>query len=195
MRLTPQNTIGEPNGTRLPRLLLLLLLLWAILVPFGRSHAQDAASESELKAAYLYNFILFSEWPKTAFEGESTPFIIHVYEDDAFTAKLKKDLKDKKAHGRSFQVETINSPADAKGSHVIYIPASENRRIPQLLESVKGKPVLTVGDSPQFLEQGGIINFLVHEKQLRFEINVAAAEKGDMSISSKLLRLAITVKN
>jgi hypothetical protein len=159
------------------------LVLGAVI---GRS---APVSETEVKAAFLFNFAKFVTWPTQAFSSETAPIQLAVFGDEEVTSTLKSLLSDKKAHGRSFEVRRILSAQDAKNFQIVYITSTENRRASQILEATRKLPVLTVGESEQFLDLGGMINFLFEDSQLRFEINPEPAEKVKLEISSKLLRL------
>lgn len=163
----------------------------ALFLFLGRTVTHGAtASETEVKAAVLYNFAKFVEWPAEAFTSETAPIQLAVFGDDEFAAKLRSLLNDKKAHGRSFEVKTISNPQEAKNFQIVFVASSESRRALQVLEATKKSPVLTIGESEQFLDSGGMINFVFEDAQLRFEINPEAAQKARLEISSKLLRLA-----
>lgn len=167
-------------------------MLWgAILVLlFGTLISRAAMSETEVKAAFLYNFAKFVEWPAEAFSSETAPIQLAVLGDEDVTAKLKMLLSDKKAHGRSFEVKRILNPQDAKTCQMVYVTSAESRRAFQVLEATRKLPVLTIGESDQFIDLGGMINFVFEDTQLRFEINPETAERVKLEISSKLLRLA-----
>lgn len=167
------------------RLAAALLVFLATVVGRGAT-----VSETELKAAFLYNFAKFVEWPAQAFASETNPIQVAVFGDEEVSATLKTLLSDKKAHGRSFEVKRVLNPQEAKGFHMVYVTGAENRRAFQILEATRKFPVLTIGESEQFLDLGGMINFVFEEAQLRFEINPEPAEKVKIVISSKLLRLA-----
>jgi len=163
----------------------------ALVLFFGITTGPGAtAPETELKAAFLYNFAKFVEWPAEAFSSETAPIQLAVFGDEDFGAKLRVLLNDKKAHGRSFEVKTITNPQEAKNFRIVFVASSEARRAPQVLEATRKSPVLTIGESEQFLELGGMINFVFEDAQLRFEVNPEAAQKAKLEISSKLLRLA-----
>lgn len=170
----------------------LLVCHAALMFLLGMVNARAAAtaSETELKAAFLYNFAKFVEWPATAFPSETAPLRVAVFGDEEFTAELKSLLSDKKAHGRSFEVKRVVNTQEAKNFQILFVARSENRRALLILDAVRKFPVLTVGESDDFLDSGGMINFVFEETQLRFEINPAPAEKVKLVISSKLLRLA-----
>jgi hypothetical protein len=171
------------------------LQLWlagtlALPLLFGAARSEGAAiSEAEVKAAFVYNLAKFVEWPTNAFLSETAPLRVGVFGDEEFTAKLTTLLTDKKAHNRAFEVKRIVNPQEAKNFHMVFIPNVESKRGLLVLDAVKKAPVLTVGESDEFFEFGGMINLYFEDAQLRFEINAGAAEKAGLAISSKLLRL------
>src|SRR4051812_17351283 len=109
MRLTCQNSLKPERGV-FRGWLLLLMAMSSLLIP-GVIGAEEAASEAEVKAAFIFNSIKFTEWPQTAFPNDTAPIRIAIIGDDEFTDTMKALLKDKKAHGRSFEVKRITSPA------------------------------------------------------------------------------------
>ena len=147
-------------------------------------------SPADVKAAFLYNFAKFVAWPAEAFPSETAPIQLGVFGDEEFGAKLKSLLSDKQAHGRSFEVKTFSNPQEAKNFQMVFVAGSETRRSSQVLEATKKLPVLTIGESEQFLDAGGMINFVVEDAQLKFEVNPESAQEVKIEISSKLLRLA-----
>ena len=168
---------------------MLWLAVLALMLGAARSEGAPTVSEAEVKAAFLNLLAKFVEWPATAFPSETAPLRVAVFGDEEFTAKLSVLISDKKAHGRSFEVKRIVNPQEAKNFHMVFIPNSESKRAILVLDAVKKAPVLTVGESDEFFEYGGMINLYFEEAQLRFEINAEAAEKAKLVLSSKLLRL------
>jgi len=154
------------------------------------ARAGEVLSEAEVKAGFLYNFTKFVEWPKQAFSSTNAPIQFAVFGDEEFAAKLKTIFGDNKAHGRSFEVKAISTPQEAKNFHIVFVASPESRRAAQVLEATKKAPVLTIGESDQFLEAGGMINLFFDDAQLAFEVSPEAAQKVGLEISSKLLRLA-----
>jgi uncharacterized protein DUF4154 len=178
---------------RMRRAALLPLLLAAALVVPGLARAQPAASEYDIKAAFLYNFTKFVEWPPAAFPDAHSPLKICVLGEDPF-GKTLRALMDEGVGGRPvslLRLDSLNNPA---ACHVLFISRSEKDRLPDVLESLRDVPVLTVGDTKGFLDQGGIIDFVLEGAKVRFEINQEAAERVGIRISSKLLALARYVK-
>ena len=178
---------------RSPFLSCLMLLLLTFAAPCGG--AQEAAvPEADLKAAFLYNFTKFVEWPAEAFASDDAPFVVGIFGDDDFAGTLRKLLQDKKAHGHPFIVKKLTNSNETKGCQILFFREFETKRFGQLYESVKRSPILTVGESEEFLDAGGMFNLFFEDKQLRFEVNPAPAENAKLSISSKLLRLAKKVR-
>jgi hypothetical protein len=170
-----------------------LLFLSLLITPAVRS--QEAVSAEQLKAAFLYNFVRFVEWPTNAFANESAPMTIGVFGDktsDKFTTELTTLLKDKKAHNRPLVVKKLTSPTDAATCQVVFVTDSESRRADQVADATRKKPILLVGESDDFLKNGGMINIVQDErqKQLRFDIAPKNAEPAMITISSHLLKLA-----
>jgi hypothetical protein len=164
-----------------------LLLLAALFAVPGSARAQ-VAEEYELKAAFLYNFAKFVDWPPAAFPDPNGSFRICVLGKDPFGASLQAAVGGEEIAGHKLAVADILSrPA---GCQILFISRSERDQTAQILAAVRDSPVLTVGDAPGFLEQGGIINFLLEGTKVRFEINNEAAVRARLTISSKLLQLA-----
>jgi hypothetical protein len=187
--MSPARTMQRRARRSFLRLWLAGTLGLALLFGAARSEAAPTASEAEVKAAFLYHLAKFVEWPATAFSSETAPLRVAVFGDEEFAAKLSKSLSEKTAHGRTFEVKRIVNPQEAKNFHMVFIPNSESKRAILVLDAVKNAPVLTVGESDEFFEYGGMINLYFEDSQLRFEINAQAAEKVKLVISSKLLRL------
>lgn len=167
------------------------LLLAAI--PFAvPAQAQETPTEYDLKAAFLYNFTKFVEWPADAFHDDRSSLRLCVLGDDPFGDSLRAIAKEEVA-GRRLMVLGVAGMSDPAGCQILFVSRSERRRLPRILAAVRDAPVLTVGDTAGFLEQGGIINFTLQGSRVRFEINHESAERVGLRISSKLLRLATRV--
>ncbi len=174
-----------------------LRLAWiAVPLLLTAAPAQDdtAAGEYEIKAAFLYNFAKFVEWPDGAFPAADSPIRLGVLGKDPFGEILDRTLKGRKVGGRGFQIERFDDVEKIKSCHIAFIPASCKDRMEAALESLKCRPVLAVGETPGFARSGGIINFFLQENKVRFEINPDAAARADLKISSKLLHLARVVR-
>jgi len=170
----------------------LALLLLAPLVLAGTGGAwADAKTELEyqVKAAFLFNFSKFVEWPSDAFMSPGDPVTVCVMGDDPFGESLDSVVQGETVNGRRLKVHRTRSTAELRACHMVFVPRSE-RRQSEILSSLRGTGILTVGDGDGFLSDGGIIRFVLDQNRVRFEINLAAAEGNRLKLSSKLLRLA-----
>ena len=204
----------EPKKERfVPIAGLILMLVWICGIMMYASYAKSQSQSSrsyqvfKLKAAFLYNFIRFVEWPDDKMSDESKPVIIGVIGKDAFGNALQP-IKGKKVKGRevvikrfkSFsQIKQLDKAAQEKEieaigeSCLLFICNSEKPHVSELTKLIRKYHVLTVGDMEEFLNKGGIINFTMVQNKIRFNINMTAAQESDLKIRSQLLRLAKTV--
>jgi len=151
---------------------------------------QTASVEYKIKAAYLLNFTKFVEWPTNRFPTPATPIRVGVLGKDPFGADLERTMTGRVIEGRKFEIVRVDEPEAAATCHIVFVSSSERRRLPQILEILHKAHVLTVGEHEQFLEQGGIIRFFLHEDTVRFEINPRSANNAGLRISSKLMQIA-----
>lgn len=151
---------------------------------------QVAASEYQVKAAFLYNFTKFVEWPPAAFEDERATFRVCIVGGNPFGESLEEVIAGQEVEGRKLTLLRADDLADPTGCHLLFLGRSERQRTAEVLAAVREANVLTVGEAEGFLEQGGVINFKLDNGKVRFEINPAAAERAGLKMSSKLLRLA-----
>lgn len=168
------------------------LLMMALLGAAGAAWAAKALAEYDVKAEFLYNFAKYVEWPSAAFHDDRSSLRLCVLGEDPFGGSLQEVAK-AEAAGRKVAVWRIPSMRDPVGCQLLFISRSERERLPQILQAVREAPVLTVGDTEGFLEQGGIVNFVLEGSKVRFEINQRSAERAGLKISSRLLRLATRV--
>lgn len=159
------------------RVLLLVLSAAAVL------HAQEVSLEYQLKAAYLFNFVKFVSWPAGAASG---PLVICVAGRNPFGATLADTLRGEQVSDRMLATRVISMPET--GCHVVFLP--NGVAAAPFLDAVRHSPTLTVGESPRFIAEGGIVNFIAEQGRIRFEISAAAADRAELRISSHLLRLA-----
>ena len=165
------------------RLLATVLILAAGAVG-ARPQAQAVAAEYRVKAGYLYNFVKFVEWPPDVSSG---PLLICVAGRNPFGTMLEDLVANELIGGRPIEARVILEPDPA--CNVVFIPDGAASGV--YLRAAARTPTLTVGESPTFLEQGGVINFYINETgNVRFEINTAAADRARLQISSRLLKLA-----
>jgi hypothetical protein len=168
----------------------LSLLLTALLVLPGAAAAQTAA-EYDVKAAFLYNFTKFVDWPPAAFPDPNS-LKVCVLGEDPFGRSLQA-VEGEQVGNRKLKVVQTDSLSKLGGCQVLFISRSEHDRIAQILALVKEAPVLTVGDTKGYVEQGVNINFTLEGSKVRFEINTDTADRAGLRISSKLLQLALRI--
>ena len=154
----------------------------------------SAPTEYEVKAAYLYNFGLFVRWPAQVAPSPSGPFTICVIGMDPFGKVLDTTVAGETIGAQSVVGLHITNPEEGLGCRVLFISSSEDVGLKGILAALGKASILTVSDMPQFVERGGIIQFVTENRRVRFEINLAAAERAGLSLSSQLLKLAIHVK-
>jgi hypothetical protein len=168
----------------------LLLLICVHLGAAPKGHAQDAPSEYQVKAAYLFNFLKFVEYPEESFADSLAPIVIGVVGEDPFGNALPQVVVGKTVQGRDLVIRIYHAGEDLRGTHILFISASERKRLPMILSSLRGSSVLTVADTSGFLDAGGMIQFLNENGRVRFAINVDATSRAKLKMSSKLLSLA-----
>jgi YfiR/HmsC-like len=169
------------------------LLTWGWAVPFQSIYAQEAPTEYQVKAAYLFNFLKFVEWPGDPIANTNGHWVIGIVGDNPFGDDLTQIISGKTVQGHELLVRRFQPGEDLHACHVLFISASEKKRLPSLLAALSGSSVLTVGDTDHFIESGGMIQFVMEEKRVRFGIDVRAAGRARLKVSSKLLSLARTV--
>lgn len=152
-------------------------------------------SEYEMKAVFLYNFAKFVEWPAEASGTPDPAFSICVVGTDPFGASLDQAVRGKSISRRSVTLRRVREAREARTCQIAFISPSERRRLRPILDSLGGSSILTVGDTEGFAEQGGMINFTLEDNRVHFEVNVDAAQRAGLKMSSKLLGLARIVKS
>jgi len=183
------------------RLLCLALITTGFLVTGLRAQSTSVAySADAVKAAYLVNFIRFTEWPSASTDDTDTPLVIGVAGNRELEDSLWKITAGKRLNNRKVRILRLVVPADATECRLIYINPSPSRAdavavsTDEWLQAVRGKPVLTVSHLNNFLSQGGIINFYTEDKNIRFEISTDAGDAAGLRLSSRLLALARIVR-
>jgi hypothetical protein len=154
------------------------------------ARGQVSVGEYEVKAAFLFNFAKFVEWPPQTFANAAEPVKLCVFGEDPFDHSLERVVEGKTANGRSMQVVHVHSAKEVKGCHILFISWMEEKQTEALLKATRGTGILTVGETDSFARAGGVLNFVLQQNRVAFEINVDAAEQNNLRISSKLLSLA-----
>lgn len=160
-------------------------------------HSQPPASkEYQLKAAFLYNFTKFVEWPAPTWLESKSPIVLGVFGGNPFGASLEQAVQGRSVNGRPLIVRTVTSVAEARSTHLLFVAAGvSDQDLRELQTAVAGLPVLTVGETTSFAKLGGMITFVLQEDKIRFEINVGSAQRAGLKISSQLQKLATTVRS
>jgi len=177
------------RATAVPVMLVMLLTASLAAAPHG-----PAVEEYQLKAAVLYNLAKFVEWPPEAFPTARDPLVICILGVNPFGAALQEAVTGKGIEERKAVVQEISDARQAGGCRILFIGSSERKRVRAVLAEIKGSGVLTVGDTVSFAAEGGIINFKLESGKVRLQVNVDAAERQKLRISSKLLSLAQIVR-
>jgi hypothetical protein len=150
--------------------------------------------EYQVKAAFLYNFAKFVEWPPEAFENPSQALVVCVLGEDPFGRALDDVVGGRKIEGRALSIRRISDARQARGCRILFVSSSERKTALQVLAALNEPGVLTVGEADSATAEGMIINFTLEGCKVRFAIDEAAAERGKLRLSSRLLSLAIAVK-
>jgi len=168
-----------------------MALMSSLLLVQGES---PRTSEYRLKAGFLFNFVQFVDWPPSATQDSQPSLLIGILGDDPFGTFLDEIVRGERLGARSIQVRRYRRIADIEECNILFISRSENERVAEILSAVKNRPVLTVSDGDGFASQGGIIQFFTDKNRIRIRINLDAAEAANLTISSKLLRVAEVVR-
>lgn len=160
----------------------------------GNPLPATAHSEYEVKAAYLFNFGRFVEWPRDTPAGRANEFTICVLGRDPFGAALDATVAGENIDGKSVIVRRISKAADAADCHVLFISSSEDRQLHQILSALGKLSILTVSDAAHFLQQGGMVEFILVDQRIRFAVNLAAAQEARLNLSSELLKVAAEIR-
>lgn len=169
-------------------------LIFLIPVYFPFSSQAGETSENEVKAAYLFNFAKFVEWPERAFASKTSPIILCILGDDPFGEALAS-LEMKKIKGRSLTVIRAYNKEHIRPCHMLYVSDSEKKELSDVLSKSDNKPCLTVSSIDDFASKGGMIGFVRKGKNIRFEVNLEKVKRVELSVSSRLLNLALIVKD
>ncbi|MBI3802229.1 MAG: YfiR family protein [Nitrospirae bacterium] len=151
-------------------------------------------SEYQVKAAFLYNFAKFVEWPAEALP-EGQPFVIGILGQDPFGSLIDEAVAGKTVHDRPIAVKRYPKVEEVAGANILFISDSEGPNVSHILKRLDRAPILTVSDLGRFADEGGMVQLLVDQNRVRFAINVAAVEQAGLKPSSQLLKLARIVGN
>jgi hypothetical protein len=155
--------------------------------------AQNRMSEYDVKAAYLFNFGKFVRFTPSDADNNRQSFDICIVGEDSLGHTLDELTANEQLDGKPVRVARLKTAAEARGCAIVYISASEGARVRNDVEALRGQPVLTVSDADSFLQSGGMIQFVIQASHVRFSVNLDAVRDAQLSLSSELLRVAISV--
>lgn len=173
----------------------LMCVLGLLLLSSGR--AQDSPpSEYQIKAAFIFQFAKFIEWPREAMPGPSLPMVLGILGDIPAGANFQQTFANKSINDHPLLVKEFRQAADVTNCHILFISSSllnamEEKERREIMEKLGRSSVLIIGEAPGFTEAGGMINFVKENNRIRFQINEPAAKKAKLKVSSKLLTLAV----
>jgi hypothetical protein len=165
-------------------------LLLGLVLALGAKLSAQVSREYDLKAVFLYNFASFVDWPAGEKPAAKAPFIIGVLGDDPFGRVLTDVVQGENINGSPLQVRRCRTLAEAQGCQILFVSKTGAPPVAEVCDALRGRPVLTVGDNPEFVQQGGMIGFSTNTGHLQLHINARAARAASLNISSKLLRVA-----
>lgn len=158
---------------------------------FGPQSAKaQAIGEYQVKAAYLYSFAKFIDWPPGTFTNATDPIRLCILSDRPFEAQLIQIAGNKQIAGHPVLVTLIQDGKQSRNCQELFISSSQSQEIPKIIDDLRGTSVLTVGETNDFVEQGGIINFIVLGDHVQFQVNQKAATQARLHMSSQLLSVA-----
>ncbi len=155
----------------------------------------EHAREYRIKAAFLYNFVRYTTWPKSSFADEKAPIVIEIVGTDPFGAIIDETFEDKLLHSRPIEIRRSKSLPPEIRAHVVFASEITPKILEQLLARSRGKSVLLMGESKGFALSGACGNFFIEDEKVRFEINIDAVGAAELQISSQLLKLARIVRD
>lgn len=153
----------------------------------------QAITETQVKAAYLYNFAKFVDWPDGTFTTVQDPIRLCVLRDEPFQLQLDQIVKGKNIAGHPVLVIGIQNGEQARSCHELFIGSAQDQDAGQILESLKSAGVLTIGEGRGFVEEGGTISFIMQGNRVHFQVNQKAANQARLRVSSQLLSVAQAV--
>jgi hypothetical protein len=154
----------------------------------------ETVSETEAKATFLYHFTQFVAWPARSLPKDTSSFVIGILGEDPFGVILDQTIQDEVVEGRKIVVERYPNLGSIKSCQILFISRSEERRLDEIFNALKDKPVLTVADMPECARRGGTITLITEHNKIRIVVNVATTQAHQLTFSSKLLRAAEVIE-
>lgn len=162
-------------------------------VPYSQAQGSKP-TDYDVKAAYLFNFGRFVEWPATSTAAKNDAFMVCVLGQDPFGAALDATLAGESIGGKKVAAKRISTPEESTDCQILFLSSAEDTQLRKIVEVLNKQPVLTVSDMPQFSQRGGMIQFVLEGKKVRFEVNLDAARHAGLTLSSELLKVATIVR-
>jgi hypothetical protein len=159
----------------------------------GARSGNAASLEYKVKAAFLYNFTKFVEWPPQAFAGPAAPYALCVLGSDPFAEDLDLAAADKTVQGRPITIRRLSDLKGTAGCHILFVSLSERGKLATVFAALGAAPTLTVGEADDFTRAGGCVRLFVEDNRVRLEINLQAADRARLKVSAKLLSVARVV--
>jgi hypothetical protein len=171
--------------------LAILLALLGCFAPTNQAQ-EEIGSEYQTKAAQIYSFTKFIDWPAKKFPNSASPFIIGVWGSDDITGFLREAFQSRRIKDRPVEIRHLTNKAELSPCHLVFVSRSERDRLGPILYEMRHENILSVGESENFLRAGGVISFLNVDGATRFQINLSAASRESLKVSSKLLPISYT---
>ena len=183
-------TVARAPQRRLTRWIGLLLAGCGFCLAF--THTASAQSEDGIKAAFIYNFAKFTNWPAKAFADANAPINVGFVAADSMADLFEKNVTGKNANGRDFAVKRLSGSAGAESCQIVYI--GDGQQAAAVIAAAKGKPILTVGNSDAFAGAGGMVNFIKDGAKIKFDLDLGATSSAELKLDEKIRQLARNVK-
>jgi hypothetical protein len=161
-----------------------------VLLLASSSWCSQPLREEQVEAAYLFSFSKFVDWPPQAFESSAAPIRLCVLRDPSFESELNQIVRGKTVGGRSVAVLTVDTAEQSRACHILFIGSARDRESRQIVNALRHASVLTVGESPGFIDSGGMINFSLQNDRIQLQVNHRATTQAGIHVSSRLLGVA-----
>lgn len=146
--------------------------------------------EVQVKAALIFNFSKFIDWPPDSFANDTSPIDIGIVGNDPFGRVLDEAVEGQVVHGRKIQLNRLTPDSNLRNNHILFISSSEEKNLKSIIASIRGASVVTISDIPDFDKLGGTIALYLKENHVKFAINIAAADQARVKINSQLLKMS-----
>ena len=181
---------AQPRRRRYARVLAAGALALAAASAFAQTGQQGVSPERRVKAAFLYKFLGYTEFPTTAFADPAAPVVIGVIGADELAAELGRVVAGRSVLSRPITVKVLHESDSTAGVHLLFVGGTDGARVRTILKAAQPGPLLVVSEAEDGLQQGSVINFRLVDERVRFDVSLDAAEKNSVKLSSRLLTVA-----